>query len=177
MAKVQRNQPCPCGSGQKAKRCCHGPTKFVDLRAMPLEMGQEALDVLAGTEKAEMRALFDQMVYLPELDLSLQVPLPAILTPDVDRAVRALRQDDGDEFDRALEKVVPMVDTLNRRIDLAKAVVALRDDGRISPKLAAIAVFDLDRPDSSLFMSSVAESIGVLAGQERTPTGLLVAAR
>ena len=44
-------------------------------------------------------------------------------------------------------------------------------------KLAAIAVFDLDRPDSSLFMSSVAESIGVLAGEERTPTGLLVAAR
>jgi hypothetical protein len=106
-----------------------------------------------------MRALFDQLAHLPELDLSLQVPLPAILTPDVDRAVRALRQDDGDEFDRALEKVVPMVDTLDRRIDLAQAV------------------FELDRPESTLFMSSVAESIGILAGEGRTPTGLLVAAR
>jgi hypothetical protein len=77
---------------------------------MPLEMTQEALDVLVGTGETEMRALFDQLAHLPELDLSLQVPLPAILTPDVDRAVRALRQDDGDEFDRALEKVVPMVD-------------------------------------------------------------------
>jgi SEC-C motif len=177
MAKVQRNQPCPCGSGSKAKRCCHGPIQFVDLRVMPLEMGQEALDVLAGTDKTEMRALFDQLVYLPELDLSLQVPLPAILTPDVDRAVRALRGDDGDAFDEALAKVVSMVDTLDRKIDLAQAVVVLRDAGRISPKLAALAVFDLDRPDSSLFLSSVAESIGVLAGEERTPTGLLVAAR
>jgi hypothetical protein len=176
MAKVQRNQPCPCGSGQKAKRCCHGPTQPVDVRVMPLEMSQEALDALAGTEKIEMRALFDQLFYLPELDLSLQVPLPAILTPDVDRAVRALRDDDGDEFDRALEKVVPMIDIVDRRIDLARAVVALRDEGRISPKLAAVAVFELDRPDSVLFMSSVAESIGVLAGEERTPTGLLVAA-
>jgi hypothetical protein len=177
MAKVQRNQPCPCGSGQKAKRCCYGPTKFVDVRVMPLEMTQEALDVLAGTEKIEMRALFDQLLYLPELDLSLQVPLPAILTPDVDRAVRALRDDDGDEFDRALETVVSMVDTVSRRIDLAQAVIALREEGRISPKLAAIAVFELDRPESSLFVSSVAESIGILAGRERTPTGLLVAAR
>jgi hypothetical protein len=126
---------------------------------MPLEMTQEALDVLVGTGETEMRALFDQLAHLPELDLSLQVPLPAILTPDVDRAVRALRQDDGDEFDRALEKVVPMVDTLDRRIDLAQAV------------------FELDRPESTLFMSSVAESIGILAGEGRTPTGLLVAAR
>ena len=59
----------------------------------------------------------------------------------------------------SLEKVVPMVDKVDRRIDLARAVVALRDQGRISPKLAAMAVFELDRPDSVLFMSSVAESI------------------
>jgi hypothetical protein len=56
MAEVQRNQPCPCGSGQKAKRCCHGPIQSVDVRVMLLEMSQEALDALAGTEKIEMRA-------------------------------------------------------------------------------------------------------------------------
>ncbi len=177
MAKVQRNQPCPCGSGKKAKRCCHGPQQSVDVRIMPLEMTQEALDELAGTDTIEMRALFDQLLYLPELDLSLQVPLPGVLTPDVDWAIRALRDDDGDEFDRAVEQVVSSVDTVSRRIDLARAVIALRDQGRIPSKLAAIAVFELDRPESTLFLSSVAESIGVLAGQQRTPTGLVVAAR
>jgi len=177
MAKVQRNQPCPCGSGQKAKRCCHGPQQFVDVRIMPLDMSQEALDTLVGTGKVEMRALFDQLLYLPELDLSLQVPLPGVLTPEIDRAIRALRDDDGDEFDRAVAQVVPTLDTISRRIALALAVIALRDQGRISPKLAAMAVFELDRPESTLFLSSVAESIGVLAGQQRTPTGLVVAAR
>ena len=177
MAKIKRNEPCPCGSGNKAKRCCYGPTKFVDIRIMPLEMSQDALEVLAGTEKIEMRALFDRLLDLPELDLSLQVPLPGILTSEIARAVRALRDDDGDEFDRALAQVVPLVDTVERRIDLAHAVIALRDQGRIRSKLAAIAVFELDRPESSFFISSVAESIAVLAGEQRTPTGLVVAAR
>ena len=45
---------------------------------------------LSGTSKIEMYSLFDQLVSLPELDLSLQVPLPVIRTPDIDRAVRAL---------------------------------------------------------------------------------------
>ena len=177
MAKVKRNEPCPCGSGNKAKRCCYGPTKFVDVRVMPLEMSREALEVLAGTEKIEMRALLDRLVDLPELDLSLQTPLSGIVTPQVDRAVRALHHEDEDEFDRALAQVVPLVDTVDRRIDLAQAVIALRDQGRVPPKLAAMAVFELDRPQSILFMSSVAESMAVLAGEQRTPAGLVVAAR
>ncbi|HEY6913202.1 MAG TPA: SEC-C metal-binding domain-containing protein [Paludibacter sp.] len=26
--KIERNEPCPCGSGKKAKRCCGTETKF-----------------------------------------------------------------------------------------------------------------------------------------------------
>ena len=177
MAKVQRNEPCPCGSGNKAKRCCHGPIKYVDVRIMPLELTADAISALPGTNQREMRELFDQLFYLPELDLSLQVPLPGIITPDIDHAIDALRDDDGDEFDRVLAKVVPTVDTTEKRIDLAGAVLALRDDGRIPAKLAAIAVLDLDRPESVLFTSSVAESLSVLAGDQHTPSGILVAAR
>jgi hypothetical protein len=40
--------------------------------------------------------------------------------------------------------VVPTIDTPQRRIDLAEAVITLRDQGRISSKLAAVALFDLD---------------------------------
>jgi len=177
MAKVQRNQPCPCGSGNKAKRCCHGPVNYVDVRIMPLDLTKRAIEDLAGTDKLEMRALFDQLLYLPELDLSLQVPLPGILTPDIDHAIDALRDDDGDTFDEVLARVVPTLDTPQRRTDLARAVITLRDDGRIPAKLAAIAILELDRPESTLLMSSVAESLSVLAGDQRTPSGILVAAR
>ena len=177
MAKVSRNGPCTCGSGTKAKRCCHGPITYVDVRIMPLDMIDVALSVLRSTSEIELRAHFDKLIYLPEIDLSLQVPLPGIITPDLDHAIDALRDDDGDEFDRILDRVVPTVDTVQRRIDLACAAIALRDQQRIPAVLAAIAVLDLDREESILFTSSVAESISVLAGDQRTPSGLVVAAR
>jgi len=84
MAKVQRNGPCPCGSGNKAKRCCHGPHKFVDIRVLPLGSlpGRHQRPRRAPYE-TEMRSLFDRLLYLPELDSSLQLRLPGILTPDI----------------------------------------------------------------------------------------------
>ena len=119
MAKVQRNGPCPCGSGNKAKRCCHGPHKFVDIRVLPLDLCQDVINDLVGTNETEMRSLFDRLLYLPELDSSLQLRLPRILTPDIDRAITALRTGDDEGFDLALEQVVPTLDTLDNRITLA----------------------------------------------------------
>ena len=120
MAKVQRNGPCPCGSGNKAKRCCHGPHKFVDIRVLPLDLCQDVINDLVGTNETEMRSLFDRLLYLPELDSSLQLRLPRILTPDIDRAITALRTGDDEGFDLALEQVVPTLDTLDNRITLAR---------------------------------------------------------
>ena len=93
----------------------------------------------------------------------------------MERAINALRNDHDTVFDEALGKVVPAVDTLERRIELAQAVIALRDRGRIPAKLAAVAVFELDREKSIFFLSSVAESLAALAGSAATPTGLLTA--
>src|ERR1700728_346282 len=130
MGKVQRNQPCPCGSGSKAKRCCYGPEQIIEVRVMPLDLTEDAISVLRATSVIELRALFDQLFYLPELDLSLQVPLPGVITPEIDQAISALRDEDGERFDRALATVVPSVDTVDHRITLARATIALRDQGR-----------------------------------------------
>jgi len=175
MAKVGRNDPCPCGSTKKAKRCCYGPTRIIDVRIMPLDITEEAFNVLRGTDLVEMRAEFDQLADLPETDLSVQVPLPRIVTAALDEAIGALQDRDLDAFDRVLPQVVASVDTVERRIDLARNVLVLRDQGLISPVLAALAVVELDREESILFTSSVAESISVLAGDRATPNGLLVA--
>ena len=177
MAKIRRNEPCPCGSGSKAKRCCEAPHAYVDVRVMPLDLCQNVVNDLPGSTQAEMRALFDQLVYLPAVDASLQVSLPSIITADMDRAINALRDDHGTAFDDALGRVVPAVDTLERRIKLAQAVIALRDRGRIPAKLAAVAILELDREESVFFLSAVAESLAALARSETTPTGLLTATR
>jgi hypothetical protein len=174
MAKVKRNGPCPCGSANKAKRCCYGPVEHLDVRIMPLEVYRDSIAELADTDKDEFETIFDELVNLPELDLSLQVPLPSIWTSELDRAVNALHDDDTDEFDDALTHVVAKLDTVRNRLLLARAVVILRDAGRLSKKLAALAIIELDREYSAFFTSSVAESIAVVAGDQRTPSGLVV---
>jgi hypothetical protein len=123
MAKVGRNHPCPCGSTKKAKRYCYGPVVYVDVRILPFEH-KTPLSVLPGTTEIELRALFNQLTDLPKLDLSLQVPLPGVHTPDIDQAGRALRHDEGEEFDRHVARVVPTVDSAERRIKSGKAIIA-----------------------------------------------------
>ncbi len=177
MTKIRRNEPCPCGSGSKAKRCCEAPHAYVDVRVLPLDLCQSVVNDLPGSTQAEMRALFDQLVYLPAVDASLQVHMPGIITADMDRAIHALRDDHGSAFDEALGRIVPTVDTLERRIELAQAVIALRNQGRIPAKLAAVAVLELDREESVFFLSAVAESLAALAHIEPTPAGLLTATR
>lgn len=175
MAKIKRNEPCPCGSGSKAKRCCYGTEEPVHDGMLPREVGDAAIVDLNGTDEIELRAYFDRLVDLPELDASMQVRLPTIITPDMARAINALRDDDDDTFDDALDKVLDAIDSPERRLALAEAVLRLRDQAQIKPKLAAMAVLELDRPESMLFRSSVVESLAVLAGEQRTPAGLLLA--
>ena len=175
MAKVKRNGPCPCGSGNKAKRCCHEAREPVHDGMLPKEIGDAAIADLGGTDEIELRVYFDQLLDLPELDVSLQVRLPGIITPDMERAINALRDDDGERFDDALDKVLNAIDSPERRLALAEAVLTLRNLGQLERKFAAIAVLELDRPESMTFRSSVAESLAVLAGEQRTPAGLLLA--
>ena len=175
MAKIKRNGPCPCGSGSKAKRCCLGTGEPRHDGMLPKEVGDAAIADLNGTDEIELRAYFDQLLYLPEMDTSLQVRLPGIITPDMERAINALRDDDDEGFDEVLDKVVNAIDSPERRLALAEAVLRLRDQGQITRKFAAMAVLELDRPESMVFRSSVAESLAILAGDQRTPAGLLVA--
>ncbi|HEX4127103.1 MAG TPA: hypothetical protein VHX67_05945 [Acidimicrobiales bacterium] len=175
MAKIKRNGPCPCGSGSKAKRCCYGTQEPVHDGMLPREVADAAIDDLKETDEIELRVHFDGLLDLPELDVSLQVRLPGIITPDMDSAIDALRDDDYDDFDGALDKVLDAIDSPERRLALAEAVLGLRDQGQITRKFAAMAVLELDRPDSILFRSSVAESLAVLAGEQHTPAGLFLA--
>jgi hypothetical protein len=175
MAKVKRNGPCPCGSGDKAKRCCYGAREPAHDGMLPKEIGDAAIADLNGTNEIELRAYFDQLLDLPELDVSLQIRLPGIITPDMERAINTLRDGDGDGFDDALDQVRNAIDSPERRLALAKAVLALRDQGKITKKFAAMAVIEIDRPQSMTFRSSVAESLAVLAGEQHTPAGLLLA--
>jgi hypothetical protein len=170
LPKIRRNGPCPCGSGSKTKRCCFAIQETGAVHRIPPELCKEVVLDLRSIDKVDLHSLFYQLVNLPEMDTALQTRFD-ILTPDMDRALDAVQNDNDREFDLALKKVVLEVDSTDRRIDLAGAVIMLRDQGRIPPKLAALAVFDLDRKESILFLFSVAKSLAVLAWLVMSPIG------
>jgi hypothetical protein len=178
MAKVRRNEPCPCGSAKKAKRCGFSPERraaATEVRRVFRDLCADVAPDLDGVDRAEFDELFHEAIHLPELDLSLQVRLPELSSAAIERARTALYEDDTDAFDDALWNVAEQLDTPQRRLGLARAVIDYRNAGKIDPKVAAVAVFDLSEGTSSAVLTSaIAESIGVSTGDTRTPAGLLV---
>ncbi len=180
MARVGRNQQCPCGSGRKVKRCCEvrrGPSKEELARAFVAIQSRQALQVVAACGEVEITELFDEMLDLPERDLSLLVPLPRILTPELDRLARVVKAEDDDEIEGAIEAALPQVDTALVRARLCRAVMALRDAGRIDERVAAVAVMQLAGRSIGLLRSSLIQAMAVIVGAVETPGGILIASR
>jgi hypothetical protein len=179
--KIARNSPCPCGSGEKAKRCCYviaGTPQANTPRAVLAKLRFDVVEELREEiDREDFEELIAQMIRLPELDISLQAALPLLEIPEIGRARLAFDEGDYDHLDKILENAVALIDTPQHRLDLARAVLAQRDAGRIDPKVAAVAVMDLNQPRSTLLMSALAQSIAVANGNNATPSGLLTAAR
>jgi hypothetical protein len=175
-----RNDVCRYGSGKKAKRCCgtrRGPSPAELARAFLADERRKAARVLLDADLNEFDELFDEIIDLPTLDVSLQTNPPRLLTPELERLRVALDEDDEDAFDDAVDAVVDQLDTPEVRATLARAVLKLRDLGRIDRRLAATAIIDLWTPHSGLFQASVVQSIAVSVGAAKTPSGLLVVSR
>src|SRR4051794_13107277 len=99
MARVGRNESCPCGSGRKAKRCCgvqRGLSEESLARAFLAHASREAAGQLRRLPDVELLALFEGLWELPAVDLSLQVELPKLLSPVLGRLCDAVTADDPD---------------------------------------------------------------------------------
>ena len=180
--KLGRNDPCSCGSGLKAKRCCFavsGSAEANKPRAVLAKLRLEVISALrdGGVDREEFEDLVHEMNRLPELDVSLQVALPTLETPEIARVRHAFDDGDYEHLDEILDKAVALVDTPQHRLDLARAALVEHDAGRINTKVAAVAVMDLNQVRSALMISALARAIAVANGNNTTPSGLLVAAR
>lgn len=131
--------------------------------------------MLLGTDRAELDELFREVVELPLVDAALQLDLPRLLPPELERLRAAIAHDDHVEFEAARSGALALLDTPERRASLARAVLRLRDDGSIGHRLAAVAIIDLaDAEDSALLEASLTQSVAVSVGAARTPAGLIV---
>jgi hypothetical protein len=179
MADVGRNQLCPCGSGAKSKRCCgsrRGPSERDLARAFLSEQGRAAVRVLrqAIDESDDLVELYKAVTELPRLDLRLQLPLPRLLSPALERLRAAIADEDPDEFEESLPAALAEVDDPLTRAHLARSVIALGDEGRIPREVAATALVDLDSEAEAVVREALVAALAVDCGAARTPSGLVL---
>lgn len=177
MARVGRNEPCPCGSGRKVKRCCgvqRGPSEESLARAFLAHASSGAAGELRRLSDAELADLFEALWELPATDLSLQVALPKLFSPALDRLCDAVADDDADP--ELLEEVAEAIDKPTERARLARAVIAQAEAGAVGDQLAGAALVDLGSDSRRLLRAGLLEAVAVRVGVARTPAGVLLAA-
>ena len=174
-----RNEPCPCGSGRKVKRCCgqqRGPSEQQTARAHLATLARDAIDMLAGLPEPALDILWENLFDLPTIDLSLHVTLPQLITPELQRLRDAIADDEPAHGWDELTIVTQQIDTPQQRARLADALLTLRDRQLIRPTQAAYAIYDLSTKSQRLLAASVIHTIAVEIGANQTPGGLQIAA-
>ena len=174
-----RNDPCPCGSGRKVKRCCgqlRGPGEDDLARAYLAHQARAAARKLRHLTDNELRDLFDDLFELPQLDLALTITLPQLLTPDLQHLFDAVKADDPDAGDEVTPRILDRLDTPIERARLARAIINLRDTNRVNSLLAAAAIIDLDSRSRILLNACLIHTAFIHTGIARTPGGLRLAA-
>ncbi len=174
-----RNDPCPCGSGRKVKRCCgqqRGPSEDQLARAHTALLAREAAAELHGLSESALHHLWERLIDLPSIDISLLVTLPKLIGPDLKRLHESIAEDDPDWGWDALTAVAEQIDTHQQRATLADALIQLRDQRRIDRRQAAAAIIDLDSNSTRFIAASLLQAVAISAGVERTPGGLQLAA-
>jgi len=174
-----RNEPCPCGSGRKTKRCCgqrRGPSDDQLARAHLATLAYDAVRDLADLSERALENLWNGLFDLPTIDLSLHVKLPELITPQLERLRDAVSEDDPDRGWEELRVVTEQIDTPQQRARLADAILRLRDEHRVSRTAAAYAIYHLSTPSRHLLAASLTHAIAVSVGASRTPAGIQIAA-
>lgn len=134
--------------------------------------------VLLRCDEDELLGVVEEMVNLPARDMSLQLPLPRLLAPELELLRAAVAAESMEEVIDALPAAMARVDSPPVRQSLARAMLACRDTGRVDALMAAAAVVELaTAPTSRLLRNSLIEALAVSAGATATPSGLLVAVR
>ena len=178
MSAIGRNQPCRCGSRKKTKHCCgvpNGPSETDLARAFLASEAREAARRLICLPEDELDEIFADVLDLPEQHLSLQLPLPTVLTPEYEGLRQAIEDDDPYAFHEHIEAALRRVDSPEQRAGLARNVLELSEAGTIDPDVTDAALLDLDSPDAPAFMrASVFRALSVSVGASCTPAGLLI---
>jgi hypothetical protein len=180
MAQQGRNERCRCGSGRKVKRCCgvrRGPSEAELAKAFLHQQARAAALVLDTGSDLEVVALLEAATRLPTQEVSMQLPLPRLLSSALERLRVAVAEDEPEQVAAVLPAALAEVDTPIARAGLVRAVQALRDAGLVSDEVAAAVAVEQASRSTTLLRASLLAAVAVSVGAATTPAGLLVVSR
>jgi hypothetical protein len=160
MRKVGRNDPCPCGSGRKVKRCCgveRGPDEDAAARAFLAEVSRDAAGVLHVSE-SQFIAMMQEWSGLSAIYPSLRVRLPDD-SPAVERLAQEYVEMDADGSREPFYEVLEQADTPAERARLVRAVHMLLGEGHVDVIAAAAAAYELSTGSRELFSHWLTEAV------------------
>ena len=160
MRKAGRNDPCPCGSGRKVKRCCgveRGPDEDSTARAFLAEVSRDAAGLLHVSE-SQFIAMMQEWSGLSAIYPSLRVRLPDH-SPAVERLAQAYVEMDADGSREPFYEVLEQADTPAERARLVRAVHMLLGEGHVDVIAAAAAAYELSTGSRELFSHWLTEAV------------------
>src|SRR4030095_14231981 len=158
------------------KRCCgvrRGPSEAELAKAFLHQQARTAAVGLDARSDDEVGALLEAGVGRPRQDVSMQLRLPGLLSPALERLRAAVADDDPEEVAAAVPAVLPEVDTPIVRAGLVRAVLALRDAGRVSDEVAAAVAVEQASRSTELLKASLLAAVAVGVGGAPPPGGRL----
>lgn len=179
VTKLGRNDPCGCGSGRKVKQCCgqqREPSPEDLARRCLRDQARKLAPVLRGYCEDDLDRLLERAIELPVRHISLQVRLPRIAPPELERLWAHLYEDADDDIVDVVQDAAAAIDGPLQRLDLAAAAIDLCRDDKIDVDALAIISVDLARSISLFVSASLIAATAVKLGRCPTPAGILVAA-
>jgi hypothetical protein len=162
MGSVGRNQPCPCGSGRKAKRCCgveRGPGEESLARAFLSHVSRDALAALDGVSEPEIEAILMDLRELPVVYPSMRVALPAEMFPALERLADTYATGDPNRAWAPLDAILEEIDTPAERARLIRVALALHEEGQLDEHSTAAAAFELSCGSRELLRECLTEAV------------------
>jgi hypothetical protein len=158
MGWLVRPRPCPCGSGRLARDCCGRfarPSEADVGRAYLRRQARAARELLAPFSPAGFDGLRRELAGLPWSEETIAAALSGRAAAEVSRLVGAAAKRDEQSSGALIRAVVGQAGLPIARVALAKAVIALRQEGALDEHLAAAAILDLDGPKSELLAAAL----------------------
>jgi hypothetical protein len=171
VGKLVRKRPCPCGSGRPARDCCGRFRRLSDAeiaRSYLSRQARQARDLIGPFSPQALHALQQEAAALPLRHDSFTTAFlaaPGSVPDEIRRMARAMqrRSEAGDEV-APPRLTATRADTPMARVAVAKALLALREEGVVDEHLAAAAVIELANGPSPLATAALLQAAGVVAG-------------